>query len=249
MKGSNIAWTDHTWNPVTGCSEVSPGCDNCYAKVIAERFRGQPAFPVGFDVQLRPHKLSQPSTWRAPSRIFVNSMSDLFHREIPDSYLVDVWAAMLAAPQHTYQILTKRAHRMEHKVRTLGLTLRPNIWLGVSVENQHMADSRIPPLLNIFWPQGVSKRFISAEPLLGPISLWWWQPTNGRAYGLHPPISWCIVGGESGRGRRPMDLDWALSLRDQCQEAGAAFFYKQGNDDKPGQDRVLDGRTWDEYPQ
>ena len=249
MKDTKIAWTDATWNPVTGCTKVSPGCDHCYAEAVAERFRGGKAFPHGFDVTLHPDRLDAPRHWRKPKRIFVNSMSDLFHKDIPDEFLVDVWATMYDTPRHTYQILTKRPHRMEHKIKTLGLTLQPNIWLGTSVENQTMADSRIPPLLNIFWPQGVSKRFISAEPLLGPISLWWWLPTNGRAYGCHPPISWCIVGGESGRGRRPMDLDWARSLRDQCQEAGAAFFFKQGNALRPGEDRELDGRTWDEFPQ
>ena len=250
MKDSKIGWTDSTWNPVTGCTKVSPGCDHCYAEAVAERWRGQPAFPVGFDLQLRPWKLKDPIGWKKPRRIFVNSMSDLFHPRIPDSYIVDVWATMLAAPQHTYQILTKRPHRMAYKIKELRLTLRRYIWLGTSVESQKWADNRIPALLSIFWDRGIpSQRFISAEPLLGPVNLWRWQPTNGRAYGLHPPISWCIVGGESGVGRRPFDPDWARDLRDQCQESGAAFYFKQGGAMKPGQDRVLDGRTWDEYPQ
>ena len=229
-----IEWADSTWNPVTGCTKVSPGCDNCYAETLAERYRGTNGWPNGFDVQMRPHKLSQPRTWKSPRRIFVNSMSDLFHRAIPDDYLVQVWASMLAAPQHTYQILTKRPHRMAYKIKTLGLTMHTAIWLGVSVENQAMADSRLPALCNISAPT----RFVSAEPLLGQVDMTAW---------LHL-LDWVIVGGESGSKARPMQPDWARSLRDQCVEAGAAFFFKQqGARVGHGSDK-LDGKTWKQFP-
>ena len=231
---SAIAWTDATWNPVTGCTKVSPGCDHCYAERIAETKRGTPAFPVGFDVQLRPHKLKDPLRWKTPRRVFVNSMSDLFHRAVPDEYLRTVWDTMLEADHHTYQVLTKRPHRMAHKVRTLGLQPAAHIWLGTSAEDQRWADSRIPALLSI----DTQVRFVSAEPLLGAIDL---TPWLGG-------LAWVIAGGESGPGRRPMELAWARSLRDQCYATGAAYFYKQGNAFRSGQDRYLDGRTWDEFP-
>ena len=234
MDKTRISWADASWNPVTGCSEVSPGCDRCYAKAIAERYRGTPAYPQGFDVTLRPHKLDQPVRWERPRRIFVNSMSDLFHREIPDDYLRDIWDTMLKADQHIYLILTKRAHRMAHKVKTLGLDLAAHIWLGVSAENQKFADNRIPPLLSI----GSATPWVSAEPLIGPIDM--------TAY--LPAVKWCVVGGESGPGRRHMEYDWARSLRDQCGAAGVAFHLKQGNDTRPGRDNVLDGRKHEEFP-
>ena len=238
---SKIAWTQSTWNPVTGCTEISPGCDNCYAKTLAEKRRGTPAFPVGFDLQLRPHKLDDPLKWREPRMIFVNSMSDLFHRGIPDEYLMRVWDRMVRADRHTFQVLTKRAHRMEHKIRTLELPTPPHIWLGVSAENQAMADSRIPALLRIPAPV----RFVSAEPLLGPLDLtrYMWL-ASVSPLGIH----WCIVGGESGPGRRPMEYGWVRDLRDQCLLHDVAFFFKQGNGFRPGEDRQLDGRTWDEFP-
>ncbi len=231
---SAIAWTDATWNPVTGCTKVSPGCDHCYAERIAETKRGTPAFPVGFDVQLRPHKLKDPLRWKTPRRVFVNSMSDLFHRAVPDEYLRTVWDTMLEADHHTYQVLTKRPHRMAHKVRTLGLQPAAHIWLGTSAEDQRWADSRIPALLSI----DTQVRFVSAEPLLGAIDL---TPWLGG-------LAWVIAGGESGPGRRSMELAWARSLRDQCYATGTAYFYKQGNAFRSGQDRYLDGRTWDEFP-
>ena len=230
---TKIRWTESTWNPATGCTAVSPGCDNCYAKRIAENRRG-PAFPNGFAMTLRPHKLDEPRKWKEPRRVFVNSMSDLFHKDIPDDYLRAVWDTMLETPRHTYQVLTKRAHRMAHKVRTLGLPLPPHIWLGVSAENQAMADSRIPPLLDT-WP---AVAFVSAEPLLGLVDLGEYVDR----------LQWVIVGGESGSGRRPMDYDWARALRDQVRGAGVAFFYKQGNAHVSDRDKVLDGETWDEYP-
>ena len=233
-KNSNIAWTDHSWNPVTGCTQVSPGCDNCYALRIAERFRGGKAWPDGFGVTLRPHRLDEPLRWREPARIFVNSMSDLFHRDIPDEYLRQVWDVMLRADHHQYQVLTKRAHRMAHKVRTLGLELEPHIWLGVSAENQAMADNRIPPLLEL--PAAI--RWVSCEPLLGSVDL-------SRYIDR---LQWAVAGGESGSGRRPMEYEWARDLRDQCEAAGVEFFYKQGNSFRPGGDDELDGRVYQQMP-
>ena len=233
MENSKISWTDNSWNPVTGCTQVSPGCDNCYAKRIAEQKRG-PAFPKGFDITLRPHKLRDPLKWKEPKLIFVNSMSDLFHRDIPQDYLSQVWATMCQADWHTYQVLTKRAHRMAHLIKTLNLPTPPHIWLGVSAENQQMADSRIPPLLTIPAPV----RFISAEPLLGPIDL------TPYLSGL----AWVIDGGESGSGRRPAEMDWFRSLRDQCDKSGVAYYHKQGNAHMSGRDVELDGVIRHAYP-
>ena len=234
MKDSGISWTTHTWNPVTGCTQVSPGCDNCYALTIAEKYRGNAAFPIGFDVQLRPHKLRDPLKWKASARIFVNSMSDLFHRDIPDDYLCQIWDTMMQADWHTYQVLTKRAHRMAHKIKTLGLPTPPHIWLGVSAENQEMADSRIPALLSI----GSPMPWVSAEPLLGPLDL--------TAY--LPRLKWVVDGGESGSGRRPADHDWFRSLRDQCALAGTVYYHKQGNAHLSGKDTELDGRVHHDFP-
>lgn len=272
---TGIEWTDATWNPVTGCTEVSPGCDHCYAKTFAERWRGTPGhyFKNGFDVQLRPDKLDLPLRWRKPRRIFVNSMSDLFHDAVSDLYIANVFAVMAYAHWHTFQILTKRHGRMKSLLtsakfldlfdreycrvpdwndRFPDLELTPaghishlsdgplsNVWLGVSTENQHWADIRIPALLDT--PAVV--RFISAEPLLGPIEL-------RRAWGEGPGIDWIIAGGESGHGARPINPDWVRSLRDQRDVVGAAFLFKQwgGTTPKAG-GRELDGRTWDQYPQ
>lgn len=232
MKDTNIGWTTHTWNPVTGCSKVSPGCDNCYAETIAEKFRG-PAFPRGFEVTLRPHKIRDPYRW-SPALIFVNSMSDLFHRDIPEPYLLSVWETMLGADQHIYQILTKRPHRAAELIRKLSLPLPPHIWMGVSVENQRLADNRLPALLGI--PSTV--RWLSCEPLLGALDLRKWL--DG--------IDWVVDGGESGFGRRPAEYAWFRSLREQCREYKVPYYHKQGNCSRSGGDRELDGRTWDEYP-
>jgi protein gp37 len=249
---SKIEWTDATWNPVTGCTKVSPGCDHCYAETFAERFRGVPGhhFENGFDVQLRPDKLDQPLRWKRPRRVFVNSMSDLFHADVPEAYIAGVFAVMARAPQHTFQILTKRPGRMRSLMRSGDFQTRvlahdverwplPNVWLGVSAEDQRWADIRIPVLLDS--PAAV--RFVSAEPLLDAMDL---QPY------LHEVehIDWLIVGGESGRGARPMDLEWVRNLRDQCEESPTAFFYKQqgSGDGGPKSRRELDGRTWDDEP-
>jgi protein gp37 len=237
---TGIEWTDSTWNPVTGCTEVSPGCDHCYAKTFAERWRGIPGhyFEHGFDVQLRPDKLELPLRWRKPRRIFVNSMSDLFHDDVPDDYIGKAWEVMSRCPQHTFQILTKRHGRMRSllKASTFNSPPLPNVWLGVSAENQQWADIRIPALLDT--PAAV--RFISAEPLLGPIDLTRWL--NG-GFGTVAPadIDWVIVGGESGRGARPMHPGWARSLRDECDAAGVPFLFKQRGEwtwNEPGQFRL-----------
>ena len=187
-----------------------------------------------FVKRVLPNRLDEPLRWREPARIFVNSMSDLFHRDIPDDYLRQVWDVMLRADHHTYQVLTKRAHRMLHKIRTLDLPTPPHVWLGVSAENQQMADSRIPPLLEL--PAAV--RWVSAEPLLGPLDL-------GEYIDR---LQWLVVGGESGPGRRPMDYRWARHLRHQCEAADVAFFYKQGNALRPGEDVQLDGQVYQQMP-
>lgn len=267
---TGIEWTDSTWNPVTGCTEVSPGCDHCYAKTFAERWRGTPGhhFENGFDVQLRPDKLDLPLRWRKPRKVFVNSMSDLFHDHVPDIYIAGVFAVMARAPQHTFQLLTKRHGRMRSLLNEHDFPARvigsdeipwplPNVWLGVSAENQQWADIRIPALLDT--PAAV--RFVSAEPLLGPLDLTEWigcphdslsgvdvtaldnpkkrwrcdqccaSVIDGTVenVGLH----WIIVGGESGRNDRPMQAQWVRSIRDQCQASGVAFFFKQWGETVP----------------
>ena len=280
---TGIEWTDATWNPVTGCTEVSPGCDHCYAKTFAERWRGTPGhyFQQGFDVQLRPDKLDLPMRWRRPRRIFVNSMSDLFHDAVPDDYIAQVFAVMAAAAQHTFQVLTKRHARMRSLVSRGLLDLTddvaygmgfkvmrwplPNVWLGVSAETQQWADIRIPALLDT--PAAV--RFVSAEPLLGPIDLREsfakWVPAIDHPRWTPEPmrdvLHWVIVGGESGHGARIMSPDWARDIRDQCISAGVAFLFKQWGswapiNDKDTMQRVgkkaagreLDGQTWDQIP-
>jgi protein gp37 len=255
-----IEWTDRTWNPLTGCTKVSPGCDHCYAKTMHERFNG----PGSFDtVTLHPERLAQPLRWRKPARVFVNSMSDLFHRDVPFEFIESVFDVMARTPQHTYQILTKRHARMSRFLQDKYAHTEPlpNAWLGVSVENQQWADIRIPALLDT--PAAV--RFLSCEPLLGPVSLAQsfrrWSPPlelfrDQAAVGASSVLHWVIVGGESGPGARPMHPEWARSLRDQCLGAGIPFLFKQwGSYDELGRHlskklagRVLDGRTWDEYP-
>lgn len=235
---SAIEWTDATWNPVTGCTKVSPGCDHCYAETFAERWRDTPGhyFEQGFDIMPRWSKLEQPLRWTKPRRIFVNSMSDLFHVEIPDSFIAEVFAVMAKAPQHTFQLLTKRHARMRallskpsFRDNTLSLAAEPtwplpNVWLGVSVESQQWADIRIPALLNT----PAAMRWLSCEPLLGPVNL---ARYTGELSGLPGDwdrlIDWVVVGGESGPKARPMHPDWPRKLRDQCAEAGVPYFFKQ----------------------
>lgn len=230
---SAIEWTDASWNPVTGCTEVSPGCDNCYARVFAERFRGVPNHPFsqGFDLVLRPERLEVPLHWRRPRRIFVNSMSDLFHKDVPDQFILRVFETMVLADWHIFQVLTKRSRRLLQLSRYLP---RANhVWLGVSVES-NAYKWRVDQLRSV----EVDVRFISAEPLLGPL-------TEVSLDG----ISWLITGGESGHGARPCDPAWVRDLRDRCQTSGIAFFHKQwgGRTPKAG-GRLLDGRTWDDLP-
>ena len=242
---------------MTGCTKVSPGCDSCYALTQARRLKlmGNPRYQKdgdpprsgpGFGVTMHEDLIEVPLRWQKPRRVFVNSMSDLFHREVSDDFLRRVFDTMARAEQHTFQVLTKRAHRMAHKIETLNLPTPDHIWLGVSAENQEMADSRVPALLSII---GSSLRWVSAEPLLGPVTLRGYLPGDLPSTWLKaPPVAWVVCGGESGSDRRPMDKDWARGLRDECADTGVAFFFKQGNDFRSGRDRLLDGILHEEYP-
>jgi protein gp37 len=269
--GSKIEWTDASWNCVTGCTKVSPGCDHCYAETFAERWRGIPGhhFENGFDITLRPERLEQPRRWKRPRRIFVNSMSDVFHEGVPDDFILQMFAVMAVTPQHQYQLLTKRHARMRSLLNRPqfaddlwalvwqldgGIAWRRrywplrNVWLGVSAEDQKWADIRIPALLAT--PAAV--RFVSAEPLLGPINLigQGGDLVGAGIYALPDPpehddgapvcqdhgsercrecrfIDWVIVGGESGPSARPMDAEWARSIVRQCQDAQVPVFVKQ----------------------
>lgn len=267
---SAIEWTDSTWNPVTGCSKVSEGCRNCYAEALSLRFgRSAKPWSAAFadeNVVLHESRLSYPLRWREPRRIFVNSMSDLFHENIPDSFVARIFRVMGQASHHTYQVLTKRPVRMQsllsrwaepYAVRlhdeadVASAWPLPHVWLGVSVEDQRAAAERIPLLLRT--PAAV--RFLSCEPLLAPVNLCLAAGaasthTHGVACAeILQDLHWVIVGGESGPRHRSIDLDWARGLRDQCQHAGVPFFFKQvgGRTPKAG-GRALDGRTWDEMP-
>jgi protein gp37 len=230
---SAIEWTDASWNPVTGCTQVSPGCDHCYALTFAERFRGVPDHPYeqGFDLKLWPGRLTLPLTWRRPRRIFVNSMSDLFHKDIPTEYIQAVFATMQRADWHVFQVLTKRPGRLR---RIAGeLPWPQNVWMGVSIESAEFA-WRADYLREV--PAAV--RFISAEPLLGPLDE---VSLDG--------IDWLITGGESGPGHRPIEEAWVRQLRDRCGSSHIAYFHKQWGGLRPKQGgRDLDGRTHDEWP-
>jgi len=273
MGKTSIEWTQNpdgtpgrTWNPVTGCTKVSPGCDHCYAEGIARRFAGSKAFPRGFDVTLHPERLDAPLRWRKPSVVFVNSMSDLFHADVPDEFIARVWAVMAATPQHTYQVLTKRHGRMRSLLASTEFDLAvataweqlgsvagslladhsppyplPNVWLGVSAEDQQRADLRIPALLQT--PAAV--RFVSAEPLLGPIDLDQYLHHQWGERWPREELHWVIVGGESGPGARLMDPAWGRSLVEQCQAADVAVFVKQlGSAHGPA--KGSDMTTWPE---
>ena len=235
---SKIEWTDATWNPVRGCNKISPGCTHCYAEVFAERFRGVKGHPYeqGFDLRLVPEKLNEPRKWRSPRRVFVNSMSDLFHDAVPDDYIAAVADVMVQADWHTYQVLTKRSGRMREllKTRLRFAAAKPHIWWGVSVENKKHGLPRIDDLRSA--PATV--RFLSVEPLLEDL---------GTVNLSH--IHWVIVGGESGFGARPMPRQWVVSIRSQCRRYGVPFFFKQwGGARKKEAGRLLDGRTYDEMP-
>lgn len=242
MNQSKIEWTEQTWNPVTGCTKISPGCKHCYAEIMAHRLQamGATGYDHGFALALHEDRLPQPLRRKKPTVYFVNSMSDLFHEEVPDAFIEQVMTVAAQTPQHTYQILTKRAERLpsffQHR------TVPRNVWLGVSVEDRRYGLPRIDHLRQV----AVRIRFLSVEPLLenlGPMNL----------AGIH----WVIVGGESGPKARPMHPDWVLAVRDQCVAASTAFFFKQwggwGADGvrraKHSNGRLLAGRTWDAYPQ
>jgi protein gp37 len=230
---SAIEWTEATWNPVTGCDQVSPGCAHCYAKAFAERWIGIPGHPYeqGFALKMWPERLDQPLKWKRPRRIFVNSMSDLFHERIPDEFIGEVFGVMEQADRHVFQVLTKRQDRLVELAPNLPWP--SNIWMGVSIENRrfvHRADAlrKVPAAV----------RFISAEPLLGPL----------ESLDLSD-IHWLIAGGESGPGHRRVDQEWLIELRDRCTKEGVAFFFKQWGGARPKSGgRLLDGVEWSDMP-
>jgi len=239
MNKTAIEWTEVTWNPVTGCDKVSPGCKNCYALRFAERFRGVAGHPYeqGFDLRLWPERLEQPLRWATSRTVFVNSMSDLFHEQVPAEFIHRVFAVMVKASHHRFQILTKRHHRLA--LLAPDLPWPPNVWMGVSIESQRWLE-RVDALKNT--PAAI--KFLSCEPLLGPLNI----DLQG--------IDWVIVGGESGPSARSMKTEWATSIRDQCTESQVPFFFKQwGEHDSQGvrrgkkrAGRILEGQTWDEMP-
>jgi protein gp37 len=232
-QGSGIEWTESTWNPVTGCTKVSPGCKYCYAERMAERLQamGQVNYKNGFELTLQPHMLERPLSWKKPQTIFVNSMSDLFHEDVPLEYIQRVFDIMRRAHWHRFQVLTKRSDRLADLDRRIEWA--PNIWMGVSVESDKYR-SRIDDLRTT----RAEVKFLSLEPLLGPLA----------ELDLHD-IDWVIVGGESGPKARPMDAAWARDLRDQCHRANVPFFFKQwGGRNKKQAGRALEGRTWDQMP-
>jgi protein gp37 len=234
---TEIEWTDATWNPVSGCTKISPGCDHCYAERIAERFRGVRGHPFehGFDLTLRPHKLLEPLSWRRPRRVFVNSMSDLFHKELPRDFVDRVFSTMEQAHWHVFQVLTKRSSLMRRYINERYATqpAPAHIWLGVSIE-----DRKALVRLKHLRQANATIRFLSLEPLLEDLGL-----LNLAG------ISWAIAGGESGPRARPMNRDWVRRPRDQCRAADVAFFFKQWGGIRPkAGGNSLDGRKWLEYP-
>lgn len=234
MAQSSIEWTEMTWNPVTGCTKISAGCKYCYAEVMAKRLQamGIPKYKDAFKLRIHEDALGIPYTWKRQKVVFVNSMSDLFHKDVPLSFIKKVFDVMNENPQHTFQVLTKRAERLKDVSKHLKWT--HNIWMGVSVENEKVV-SRIDYLRET----GARTKFLSCEPLIGPL-----ENLNLSN------IDWVIVGGESGRKARPMDADWVLDIMDQCKQANVAFFFKQwGGTNKKKSGRLLNGRTYDEMPE
>ena len=233
---SGIEWTDATWNPVTGCTKISPGCAHCYAEAITLRFkRGGPFLPGKTTVRTHPDRLGDPKKWRSPKMIFVNSMSDLFHEEISFEFIGEVFKVMEDTPRHIYQVLTKRPEVMLEYSLACQNKWPENVWAGVSVENQHWADARIPVLEKV----PVSIRFLSVEPLLKRVNL---------ASHLDS-VDWVIVGGESGPKARPVDEEWVRMIRDDCIAGQVPFFFKQwGGRYNKARGRELDGRIWHELP-
>ncbi len=282
MAKTKIEWATHTWNPITGCSPVSEGCQNCYAKRMAKRLAGRAGYPADepFRVTLHPDRLDEPLHWRKPRNVFVCSMGDLFHKDIEPIQLSMIFQVIEKCPQHTFMLLTKRPETALKHSKNVMLSRYfrlPNIWLGVTAENQQRADERIPILLQI----PAAKRFVSVEPMLGPIDLIQSAGIEITDVGTFGLIDWCIVGGETGPGARPMHPDWARSLRDQCQAAWVPFFFKNWGewapnyygaqewesdnsmafhyfDDPPLKvwrcgkkraGRLLDGQAWDQFPE
>jgi protein gp37 len=272
MADTKIEWTDKTWNPVTGCTPISEGCANCYAKRMAARFKGRYGYPADgpFKVLTHPYKLDEPSRWRKPSRIFVVSMGDLFHEDVPILFIRLVLNTIERNPHHTFIILTKRPKRMEEIFNHNSMFVEnpnredgwrfkapKNLWLGVTAENQARADERIPILLQI--PAAV--RFVSVEPMLGPVDLGSWVSPTGDLHlkdsrpgdqwaKVMPGLSWVICGCESGPKRRLFYYPWARDLKNQCVSAGVPFFFKQA----PHNGKVipmpdLDGQVWGQYPE
>ena len=234
MGQSSIEWTEQTWNPVTGCTKVSPGCKFCYAEKFAGRLQamGVDNYRNGFKLTLHPHMLEKPLGWKKPSVIFVNSMSDLFHKDVPEDFILAVFKTMNTANWHQFQILTKRPERVLEMNKKLRWT--PNIWMGTSVENADYMDR-----IDVLRQTSAKIKFLSLEPLLGAL------PNMNLK-----KINWVIVGGESGFKARPMKLEWALDIQEQCQAGGVPFFFKQwGGKNKKQAGRILNGRTWDEMPQ
>ncbi len=230
---SHIEWTDATWNPVTGCTKISQGCKHCYAERLSHRLQlmGQANYRNGFELTLQPQMLDLPLRWKTPKRIFVNSMSDLFHKDVPTDYIKRVFDAMKRAHWHQYQVLTKRSERVLELSNELEWS--PQIWMGVSIENdkyKHRIDDLRQTSAHV--------KFLSLEPLLGSLG-----KLNLRG------IDWAIVGGESGPGARPLNAEWVTEIRDQCLRSGVAFFFKQwGGVQKSKTGRTLEGRTWDQMP-
>ena len=231
---SSIEWTESTWNPLTGCTKISPGCQHCYAERMSYRLQkmGQPNYANGFALTLHRQALEIPLRWKTPQTIFVNSMSDLFHEDVPDDFIYDVFAVMRQAHWHRFQVLTKRSERL--RAMSASLEWSPNIWMGVSVENASYTE-RIDDLRGC----GAQVKFLSCEPLLGP------QAALNLA-----GICWVIVGGESGAGARAMEECWVSDIRNQCVQAGVPFYFKQwGGVQKKKHGRLLEGRIWDEMPE
>lgn len=230
---SSIEWTGSTWNPVTGCTKISPGCTHCYAERMAKRLKamGQPNYRNGFELTLQSHVVLKPLEWKKPQMIFVNSMSDLFHKDVPDSFIYQVFEVMNRASWHTFQVLTKRSERLRELSNKLAWA--PNIWMGVTVESQEYIN-RIDDLRET----NAAVKFLSLEPLLS------------RLHYLNlTKIDWAIVGGESGSGARPMDINWVFEIRDCCLQNSVPFFFKQwGGINKKKAGRILEGRTWEQMP-
>jgi protein gp37 len=233
MAQSSIEWTEMTWNPTTGCTKISAGCKYCYAEIMAKRLHamGIEKYKDGFELRIHSDALNIPYEWKKPKVVFVNSMSDLFHPDVPLSFIQKVFAVMNDTPQHTYQVLTKRAERLYELHHHLNWT--PNIWMGVSVENEKVKDR-----IDFLRETNATVKFLSCEPLIGPLSKM--KLDN---------INWVIVGGESGRKARPMNETWVWDIRQQCAEQGVSFFFKQwGGTNKKKAGRELGGRTYDEMP-